>query len=113
MSRPVTIPQGARVPLGAPAQWLEAADAADWQCQCATPAGSKSPCGRSHRRGADVRCPHRAAGVIAPVRLVVILDATGAPLLLCGDCAPGHARTAARQRAAAAALEQPVSDTLF
>jgi hypothetical protein len=113
---PVTtldIPAGARVPMGNPAPWLAAAVAADWQCECVTPAGTKSPCGRSHRRGAEVRCPHRAAGVTVPMRLVLVVDEQGAARLLCEQCAPGHARAAARRRAATAAPVDCTQDSLF
>lgn len=109
----IEIPPGARVPIGNPAPWLAAAVAADWQCQCLTPAGTKSPCGRSHHRGEDVRCPHRAAGVMVPMLLVLVVDERGATWLLCEQCAPGHARLAARRRAAVAPPAECTQDRLF
>lgn len=107
----LTVPDGARTPIGMPRAWLAAAVAAHWQCQCVTPAAGKAPCGRSHRRSDTVRCQTRAAYVSIPARLILIIDADGAPVLLCEQCAPGHARAAARLRAEAA--ERPDSDTLF
>jgi hypothetical protein len=95
------IPAGARIPIGNPSQWLAAAIAADWQCQCITAAKGKAKqaCGRSHWDNEDHRCRHRAAGAVA-VHLILAPDANGVTLLLCEDCAKGHASTAASKQAA-------------
>jgi hypothetical protein len=90
------IPPGARIPLGNPADWLIAAVAAGWQCQCTTEKGkAKQACGRSHWEDQDHRCRHTAIGACA-MRLVLAPDVTGAVRLLCEDCAKGHAATTAR-----------------
>ena len=97
----ISIPAGARIPIGKPARWLAAAVAAGWRCQCATPGKgrAKDACGRSHWEDEDHRCPREAAGLCA-MRLVLAPDASGVLRLLCEDCAKGHARTAARAKAA-------------
>lgn len=95
------IPPGARIPLGAPAEWLTAADAAGWQCQCATPGKgqAKQACGRSHWDNQDHRCRNTAAGPGA-MRLILATDVDGALRMLCEPCAAGHARTLVRRHAA-------------
>lgn len=91
------IPAGARIPLGAPAEWILAANAADWQCQCTTPGKgrAKEMCGRSHWADEDHRCRHTAGGPNA-MRLILATDAAGVLRLLCEPCAAGHARTLVR-----------------
>lgn len=97
----IEIPTGARIPIGNPPRWLAAAVAADWQCQCTTPAKgkAKTQCGRSHWEDEGHRCRRKAAGAVA-MRLVIAPDVDGVPRLLCEDCAAGHAATAARKKAA-------------
>lgn len=107
----IEIPAGAHMPVAAPGIWLAAADRCGWQCQCTTPETGKSPCGRSHRHSEGHRCPRKAAGPVA-VRLVLVPGDGGTWRLMCERCAAGHARAAARLRAAVVA-EQPEPDTLF
>lgn len=106
MIAPIEMPPGARVPLGAPAEWLSAAVEAGWQCQCATPGKgrAKEACGRSHFDDQDHRCRHTAAGPNA-MRLILATDAAGVLRLLCEPCAAGHARTLVR-----AASTEPAPD---
>jgi hypothetical protein len=92
------IPTGARIPLGSPPQWLAAAAAAGWQCECTT-TGPKAVCGTSHRKYEEQRCQHYAAGSCA-MRLIVAPAADSALRLLCEDCARGHARAISRAAAA-------------
>ena len=97
----IEIPQGARIPLGAPAEWLTAAVEAGWQCQCVTPGKgrAKEACSRSHFDEQDHRCRHSATGECA-MRLILATDAAGVLRLMCEPCAAGHAATLVRQHAA-------------
>ena len=112
----ITVPPGARIPIGCPIEWLTAAAAADWQCQCTTSGKgrAKETCGRSHWDEHDRRCPHRAAGACA-MRLILITDVNGELRLMCEPCAAGHARTLVRNHAAKPAPEPEEigQDSLF
>jgi hypothetical protein len=64
-----------RAPIGAPASWLAAVEAAGWQCQWTDKNGTH-------------RCEHRGRGV-SPWRLFVVPGPSG-PVVLCESHAGKH-----------------------
>lgn len=95
----IRIPEGVRLPIVVTDEWLMAATAAGWRCQCQTTT-NEIKCDHLHR------CEHRGDG---PAAYRLVLEHCGQ--VLCLPCSTKRARSTqrhARQNAAqAAAAAQP------